>query len=759
MNESIITMANEQERKDSLINRIEIPTAKPSDEEDVIRALAEDFILSFVTAIKFTQLYPETNPAIQQSLERVRKRLLSFAAKENILPLTIKKRELIFKSKPLLPKKEDASKLALKFYLLDIQQISFNPRISEEDLRDFIYLIGHKVEDIKKEGSLLTLLQKKNISNIDITLAKKVKVVKEKEGIVEDIEDIEELEHDDIEEIENKLKDFDNNINYFQDIFLSVSHIESRHRRMLLGFLENPSDFADLLVDISAQAVASEGQTKLEAQVEFIQNAINNLGEYIQELHPFEQEKLFRKLAKVILSLKKELREDLLQQKMLPQLESGSLEAKILNYFPAIDLASALTTRLKLHSGASAIIYDALDNLTLPKERRNSIIELIRQKLTIEKKNMEEFDILFKDIDLSSRPSSDAKEPERVEFPDVSFEYGPQEESNIEDKVNQYKQLANKHEIIYTLLDLLPLIDNYQSFCVVVDKLEEKINLFVSEMQLDFLLRTVTVLKNEAEKRKNVSEKFARKIEHALEKLSSEETVYKMADIAIETEQDSEEFQKIHEITNTLGKSAVRNMLKRLIAEESMTARKKIIQLLIELGKDYIDILGANINHEKWYVVRNIVHILGHYGPEALPYLKKALHHYEFQVKKELVYALSRIKNRDSTQMLITFLLEDDDKRIHELVISQLGILSAKESIGYLLSFLDQKDYLQKNPSLILVIIKALGQIRATEALHQLRTFTKVRWILKRFWSPINWRIRRQAQIAIKLTESNLKGV
>jgi HEAT repeat protein len=752
-------MANEQERKDSLINRIEIPAAKPSDEEDAIRALAEDFILSFVTAIKFTQLYPETNPAIQQSLERVKKKLLNFAAKENILSLTIKKRELIFKSKPLLPKKGDASKLALKFYLLDIQQISFNPRINEEDLRDFIYLIGHKVEDIKKEGSLLILLQKKNISNIDITLAKKVKVVKEKEGIDEDIEDVEELEHDDIEEIENKLKDFDNNINYFQDIFLSVSHIESRHRRMLLGFLENPSDFADLLVDISAQAVVSEGQTKLEAQVEFIQNAINNLGEYIQELHPFEQEKLFRKLAKVILSLKKELREDLLQQKMLPQLESGSLEAKILNYFPAIDLASALTTRLKLHSGASAIIYDALDNLTLPKERRNSIIELIRQKLTIEKKNMEEFDILFKDIDLSTRPSSDAKEPERVEFPDVSFEYGPQEESNIEDKVNEYKQLANKHEIIYTLLDLLPLIDNYQSFCVVVDKLEEKINLFVSEMQLDFLLRTVTVLKDEAEKRKTVSEKFARKIEHALEKLSSEETVYKMADIAIETEQDSEEFQKIHEITNTLGKTAVRNMLKRLIAEESMTARKKIIQLLIELGKDYIDILGANINHEKWYVVRNIVHILGHYGPEALPYLKKATHHYEFQVKKELVYALSRIKHRDSTQMLITFLLEDDDKRIHELVISQLGILSAKESIGYLLSFLDQKDYLQKNPSLILVIIKALGQIRAAEALGKLRTFTKARWILKRFWSPINWLIRRQAQIAIKLTESNLKGI
>jgi HEAT repeat protein len=752
-------MANEQERKDSLKNRIEIPAAKPSDEEDAIRALAEDFILSFVTAIKFTQLYPETNPAILQSLERVRKKLLNFAAKENILPLTVKKKELIFKSKPLLPKKADASKLALKFYLLDIQQISFNPRISEQDLKDFIYLIGHKVDDIKKEGNLLTLLQKKNISNIDIILAKKVKVVKEKEGIDEDKEDIEELEQDDIEEIENKLRDFDNNINYFQDIFLSVSHIESRHRRMLLGFLENPSDFADLLVDISAQAVASEGQTKLEAQVEFIQNAINNLGEYIQELHPFEQDKLFRKLAKVILSLKKELREDLLQQKMLPQLESGSLEAKILNYFPAIDLASALTTRLKLHSGASSIIYDALDNLTLPKERRNSIIELIRQKLTIEKKNMEEFDILFKDIDLLSRPSSDAKEPDRVEFPDVSFEYGPEDEINIEDKVNKYKQLANKHEIIYTLLDLLPLIDNYQSFCVVVDKLEEKINLFVSEMELDFLLRTITVLKNEAEKRKTVSAKFARKIEHALEKLSSEETVYKMADIAIEAEQDSEEFQKIYEITNKLGKTAVRNMLKRLIAEESMTARKKIIQLLIELGKEYIDILGANINHEKWYVVRNIVHILGHYGPEALPYLKKAMNHYEFQVKKELVYALSRIKNRDSTQMLISFLLEDDDKRIHELVISQLGILSAKESIEYLLNFLEQKDYLQKNPSLILVLIKALGQIKAPEALRQLKTFTKARWILKRFWSPINWQIRRQAQIAIKLTESSLKRI
>ncbi len=747
-------MANEQERKDSLLSKIEVPEAKPLSEEDNLRAFAEDFILSFITAIKITQLYPETNPAIQQSLERARKKLLNFTSKEDALTLNIKKREIIFNSKPLLAKKEDANKLALKFYLLDVQKISFSPQISGQELRDFIYLLGQKVDDIKKDGDIVTVLHKLNINNIAMTLAKKVKVVKEKEGVDEDIEDVEEeLEQDDIKEIENKLRDFDNNINYFQDIFLSVSHVESRHRRMLLGILENPSDFADLLVDISAQAIAAKGQTKLEAQVEFIQNAINNLGEYIQELDPAEQERLFKKLAKVILSLKTELKEDLLQQKILPQLEKGSLESKILNYFPAIDLASALTSRIKLHSGASSIIYDALDNLTIPKERRNSIIELIRQKLTLEKKNIEEFDILFKDIDLLTRPSSDAKDPERVEFPEISYEYGPQEESTIENKVEEYKQLANKHEIIYTLLDLLPLIDNYQSFCVVVDKLGEKINLFVSEMELNFTLRTVTVLKNEAEKRKNVSEKFLRKIERALEKLSSEEIVYKMADIAIEAEQDSEEFQKIYEITNKLGTAAVRNLVKRLIAEESMTARKKIIQLLIELGKDYIDILGRNITHEKWYVARNIIHILGYYGPQALPYFKKVTRHPEFQVRKELVYALSQIKNGEATHMLISFLLEDEDKRIHELVISQLGILSAQDSIDYLLSILEQKEYLNKNPSLILVIIKALGQIKAKAALEQLKTFTKARWILKRFWRPVAWQIRHQANIAIKLTE------
>jgi hypothetical protein len=747
-------MANEQERKDSLLSKIEIPAEKPPSEEENLIARAEDFILSFITAIKITQLYPETNPAIQQSLERARKKLLDFTSKEDTLTLNIKKREIIFNSKPLLAKKEDANKLALKFYLLDIQKISLSPQISGQELRDFIYLLGQKVDDIKKDGDIVSVLQKLNINNIAITLAKKVKVIKEKEGADEDIEDIEEeLEPDDIKEIENKLRDFDNNINYFQDIFLSVSHVESRHRRMLLGILENPSDFADLLVDISAQAIPAEGQTKLEAQVEFIQNAINNLGEYIQELDAAEQERLFKKLAKVILSLKTELKEDLLQQKILPQLEKGSLESKILNYFPAIDLASALTSRIKLHSGASSIIYDALDNLTIPKERRNSIIELIRQKLTMEKKNIEEFDILFKDIDLLTRPSSDAKDPDRLEFPEISYEYGPQEEKNIENKVEEYKQLVNKHEVIYTLLDLLPLIDNYQSFCVVVDKLGEKMDLFVSEMELNFTLRTVTVLKNEAEKRKNISEKFSRKIERALEKLSSEEMVYKMADIAIEAEQESEEFQKIYEITNKLGTTAVRNLLKRLIIEESMTARKKIIQLLIELGKDYIDILGRNITHEKWYVARNIVHILGYYGPQALPYFKKVTRHPEFQVRKELIYALSQIKNAEATQMLISFLLEDDDKRTHELVISQLGILSAQDSIDYLLSILEQKEYLNKNPSLVLVIIKALGQIKAKAALEQLKTFTKVRWILKRFWLPVAWRIRRQANIAIKLTE------
>lgn len=745
-------MLDEIEKRESQSNKAEISSTKSPEEIDSSRPLAKHFMLSLIAAIKITQLYPETNPAIQKSIEKVKQKLADFTSKEDSLELIIRRKSLIYKSKDLFPHREDFNKFALKLYLLDAQQLIFNPPTTEQEIRDFIYLLGQKVENIRNDGGLLTLLEKRNIKNIEVTLAKNVKIIKEADDEEVDIEDIEEKEAGEMEELELRLRDFENNIDFFQNIFLSVSHLGPRHRNMLLGMLDSPLDFADVLLNISSQVIPIEGQTKLETQVDFIHNALNNLGEYILNLSPSEQEELFRKLSKVILSLKTELKEDLIQQSMLPQLSRGSLESKILSYFPALDLASALTSKLKLHAGASTTIYDALDALTVTEEKRNSILELLKQKLLLEKKLSKQFEELFGDVDSLTELHAEAKEPKRIEFPDIPFDFGPEEESYIVNKVQEFKKAPEEYELIYTMLDLLPFVENYDSFCAIMSKLEEKINILVSDLELAFLERVISLLKAEEESKKALSLEFGERINLTLETLSSPEMIGRLVDLAIETREGTKEFQQIYELTAKLGKVAVENLFNRLIEEESMIARKKILQLFIALGKECLPLVAKYINHDEWYVVRNIVYIMGHYGPDAVQHLKRVMSHDDYRVRKELISSLGLIQSEEAIDLIVTF-LQDKDIRIQEAAVSQLRRFSDPKSIAYLINMLKQKENLKKNPSLILAIIKAFGQIGARESLPQLKIFCSKLWILKQFWSSSAWQIRRQTKIAVKLIE------
>jgi len=742
-------MVDEREKRELKASKVETPSTKLSDEEKRDLARIKDVLLSIIAAVKCTQLYPETNPSIQRSINKVKEKLATFFSNQDLLDLTMKKNSLFFRSKAVLPNKREVNKLALKLYLLHIQQISFSPQISEQEIREFVYLLGEKNEQIEKEGGFLALLKSRNVENIIVKLVEKVKILKKETS--EEVE-LEEIEPQEMEEIERRLRNFDNNIDYFQNIFLSISHIDHHHRNMLLGMLDEPSSFADLLINISTQVIPLKNQSKIEAQVEFIQNAINNLGEYIQELDPLEQERFYRKLSRVILALKDDLKEDLIQHKWLSQLHRGSLEAKILRYFPAVDLASALTTSLKLHSGVSSIIYDALDNLTLPTDKRNSIIEPLQQKIALEERYRGQFDELFKD-DITP-PRSETEEDGRrpVEFPDVSYEFGPQDSSYVESKVQEFKESSKEKEFLYTLLDLLPLVENYTSFCALIDRIEEKIELLISHPDLDLLVKITSALKAKTKERETSSQEFQERINLAFQAFSDPQIIDNLLNLSGGDKQDSREFQQICQLMDNIGRLGVESLLNRLILEESMSIRRKIIQFLIALGKEYLELLGENITHEEWFVVRNIVHILGRYGEEAIPYLRQVVDHPDLRVKKELISSLALIQSEEAINLLLSF-LQDKDSRIREIAIAQLGVLSAPQSIAYLINILKQKEQVFKNPDIILAVIKALSQMGAEEALPQLRNFSKYRWILLRFWQVAAWHIRRHAKIAVKLIE------
>lgn len=92
-------------------------------------------------------------------------------------------------------------------------------------------------------------------------------------------------------------------------------------------------------------------------------------------------------------------------------------------------------------------------------------------------------------------------------------------------------------------------------------------------------------------------------------------------------------------------------------------ARRAVCKVLVELGRDQIDLVARGLDDERWYVVRNVVQILGEIGSvRILNYLKKTVRHEDYRVRKETLEAAAKIPTNDSIDFMILALSDPDEK-------------------------------------------------------------------------------------------------
>jgi HEAT repeat protein len=131
------------------------------------------------------------------------------------------------------------------------------------------------------------------------------------------------------------------------------------------------------------------------------------------------------------------------------------------------------------------------------------------------------------------------------------------------------------------------------------------------------------------------------------------------------------------------------------------------------------------LKDERWYVVRNMVTLLGEItSPESVKALKMTAHHPEAKVRKELVKSLAKIAPQAGENTLIT-MLDDLDRDVVRQVIFSLGVLRSKAAVQPLLDIVTASDAFLKKLELKKLAVAALGRIgdhRATAALVDVLT-------------------------------------
>jgi len=188
-----------------------------------------------------------------------------------------------------------------------------------------------------------------------------------------------------------------------------------------------------------------------------------------------------------------------------------------------------------------------------------------------------------------------------------------------------------------------------------------------------------------------------------------------------------------------LGERGIAALVEVLGAEEDMFVRKCLVDTLTELCRDRVQLLGAYVGDERWYLVRNIVSIMARiHSPEAIPYLRRTFNHPNPKVRAETIRAVGLTGGYSACELLMQG-LQDGDEKTRILCIRWLGRLEEARAVPRLVKMLEEKESGGESPRVKKEIIMSLGEIKAPECCEVLRKYqAKQRRLGRSEWQEVN---------------------
>ena len=173
-----------------------------------------------------------------------------------------------------------------------------------------------------------------------------------------------------------------------------------------------------------------------------------------------------------------------------------------------------------------------------------------------------------------------------------------------------------------------------------------------------------------------------------------------------------------------LGKRAVSPLLDSLATEEDLTLRKSLVDLIAEIGTDSIPDVLALLHNSQWFVIRNMLTILGKIGnEEAASHVVEALEHGDPRVKKEAIKSLSRIPGTIATEALGECCFDGNDS-IKSIAITSLGGKKDDRAVDILYGRFLAKKLIFPDIRIGLEVIDALKNIGSDKAISALKNIS-----------------------------------
>jgi len=178
-----------------------------------------------------------------------------------------------------------------------------------------------------------------------------------------------------------------------------------------------------------------------------------------------------------------------------------------------------------------------------------------------------------------------------------------------------------------------------------------------------------------------------------------------------------------------LGPRAVEPLIAGLEQEEDWEIRKTFIAFLIARGREAVPTLVRYLSAPSWYLVRNVLVILGEIGdPSTVPPIAGSLKHPEPRVRRDAVAALGKIGGPRAFALIRERL---GDPEVGDVATRCLATIDRPRTVATFLEMTDAPSLLGRHNARLREAITALGALGAHESVPRLRSI-----LMRGLWLP-----------------------
>ena len=173
-------------------------------------------------------------------------------------------------------------------------------------------------------------------------------------------------------------------------------------------------------------------------------------------------------------------------------------------------------------------------------------------------------------------------------------------------------------------------------------------------------------------------------------------------------------------LTSALRSFIIPYLLDALSEESDTSTRRFIMSLLTSVRSEAIDHIARRLRESSWFVVRNMLYLLRECrGRSYMPAVREFLEHEEPIIRLEALRTLLSFQDPEADAYVKKFLLSDVFQ-LQKGAVRLTGSYRIKHAVPHLVRLLREKDIRGKKSNFKRRIVRALGRIGDSRAVHHL---------------------------------------